>query len=609
MSTNKEELSGFARKANASASFPTVISAGGGTAASETVAAMRKTASIFGDTGDGITRAPLLYVDPLFDPVLLMFPKENLKELYRRLRHYFTYNPIVKNIITLHSTFPFGDAEIRCESKRLEDYYADLGERAELLKTITQMSHDYELLGESVHFGVFDPIDLEWSEFIHLPPENVEIHNAQMGGGSIYQLKPDEDLRKKLSSGKPEDQAEIEGMDSEYKESLMNNVPWNMDANCIIYYPNKTEGYILRGDSPLKGALRYLLLEDKLYMAMLAMVDRTMFPIKIWKIGSKEQNWLPSKKHFDVLKQNIAMLKNDPDADILYHSFLEMEIKNLSANHEDLLKYFEWTQKRILMGLGATESMFAEANAYAKDSINIKLIMHRYMLQRATVNKLIQRSVYLPIAAKRGYIAERAVSTATNATEEQVQIPEIKRYIVPRLLWRPSNLVSNAAEREFLWKIRTAGELSNKAIMDNLGIDPETNSQQLNDEQGTPADPVFRDARKGLVNDIRTRNQILRGSKMEELDLPTSVPETQKPATAKKPYTGGAGGAGAAGGLAGSLGDLGLPSGGGAGRPPLPEEDKAKKPAIIPEEVMSPRDKLTESGELPAPKGEGAPII
>ena len=40
--------------------------------------------------GDAM-RTPLLFVDPLFDPILLMFPKENIKELYRRLRHYYSY--------------------------------------------------------------------------------------------------------------------------------------------------------------------------------------------------------------------------------------------------------------------------------------------------------------------------------------------------------------------------------------------------------------------------------------------------------------------------------------------------------------------------------------
>ena len=83
-------------------------------------AAFKRTASDVGMgfmDGGGSSRVPLMYVDPMFDPILLMFPKENLKELNRRLRHYYSFHPIVRNLINLHSTFPFGDMEVRCEDK------------------------------------------------------------------------------------------------------------------------------------------------------------------------------------------------------------------------------------------------------------------------------------------------------------------------------------------------------------------------------------------------------------------------------------------------------------------------------------------------------------
>ena len=83
----------FARKA--SAIQATSVRGGGGISKYATMmdqmsetAFTRQAADVgmgFSDQG-GSSRVPIMYVDPMFDPILLMFPKENLKELNRRLR-------------------------------------------------------------------------------------------------------------------------------------------------------------------------------------------------------------------------------------------------------------------------------------------------------------------------------------------------------------------------------------------------------------------------------------------------------------------------------------------------------------------------------------------
>jgi hypothetical protein len=76
----------------------------------------------FGGLMPDSTKVPLMYVDPMFDPILLMFPKENVKELNRRLRHYYTYHPILRNVIDLHSSAP--DTLVFCNPgvKEIKDF-------------------------------------------------------------------------------------------------------------------------------------------------------------------------------------------------------------------------------------------------------------------------------------------------------------------------------------------------------------------------------------------------------------------------------------------------------------------------------------------------------
>ena len=575
---------GFTRKANSI--LPSGLKGQGGIGAKyETMmdnvqeAAFKRTANDVGMgfmDGGGSSRVPLMYVDPMFDPILLMFPKENLKELNRRLRHYYSFHPIVRNLINLHSTFPFGDMEVRCEDKELEPYWQDLGERLNLMQMIVHMSRDYELLGESFHVGNWDDSTMEWEAFHQYPPENIEVHKVYAGSGVAYFLKPDEELRKMMNSSKEIDRAVVEMLPGDFKERVAKGQPIHLDNSRVIHYANKSAGYLTRGESPMKAALKYLLAEDKLYMLMLTFIDRHMFPIKIWKIGSKEQKWLPSKKHFDMLKAKLIEAKGDPDYDLIYHAFLDMEYKTGSTQHEDLIKWFEWTQKRILIAMSANEAMFAEANPYAKEAMSIKLIMHRYMLQRALVNRHVSDKVWLPVAKKREYIIRNRAEASNNISNDKTYIPDIKKYAVPKLFWHPSNLVSGMQEQEYLAKMRKEGDLPAEVIYDLLGLDTNKMKAAMESEQSTLLDPQWREARKDALKDPTVRNETLRGHKLKDIELPRNVVDPKA----------------------------------APGRPAMAPGDKAVPPGpTIPNAVVPPRDKMAEKGKLPAPMGEAAPTM
>jgi len=700
-----------------------------------------------------VTKLPITYVDPMFDPVLLMFPKENLKELNRRLRHYYTFHPIVRNIINLHSTFPFSDADIRCEDKTIEAYWQYLADKLDINSMVNQMSHDYELLGEchipgtkvlmadktlknveeikikdvvidgsgsksvvkyrtsktvhqedliglsiddkhyswmtkehpvmvlkansyvwdlkklllnkvytpsfisageikegdvvlypirafgygkplkapiafiedqkgiqyfvyiitsikylnysgkvysmelegnentyivdrmftvhnSFHIGNFDKNELEWSSFIQYPPENIEIHKTYVGNAVKYTIKMDEELQKLVSSSKKEDKEVLAQLDSDVLESITSKTPFQVDAERVIHYSNKPSAYLTRGESPLKAALKYLLLEDRLYMLAMTIVDRHTFPIKLWKLGSKEKLWMPPKKHFDQLKEQIAAMAGDPDYNLIYHAFLDLDIKTTSTQHEDIVKWFDWTQKRILIALAANENMFAEANPYAKDAVSIKLIMHRYMIQRATVSRLLKYKVWLPVAIKRELIRKNPSEVNTGIIDDKLNISKYKRYVLPQLLWQPNNLVNNMAEKEFLYKLRKDGELPASLIYDVLGVDTDKVRDMLDREEGTILDPNVKQAKKDSIKDDSIRIGIIEGKKIKEA---VKIKEDKDKEKEDKK---------------------------GPGRPPLPEGEKTEREhAMIPNEIVPPREKLTEKEELPAPKGEELPPL
>lgn len=522
------------------------------------------TSSSFGNT----SKVPLLFVDPMFDPILLMFPKENIRELYRRLRHYYTYDPIVGSLIDLHSEFPISDFDIRCSDSTIEKEYGYISEKLNLPNLMVEMGRDRNLLGESLHVGNWDPYKLDWSSFNQYPPENIDIHKVYVGPGLAYFLKPDDELKKLANSPKEVDRAIFKMLPKDFAAHIINGKPYQLDNQRVIHFARKPSGYTLRGESLLKRNLKDLLYKDKLRLLQLTFVDRHMFPIKHWKIGSKDKGWIPSRKHFQAIEDAITASMNDPDFNLITHPFVEAEFYGSKDKIENLIPHFDWVNKQIMIGLFASEAMVAgEANPYANQAVSMKLVMHRYMSYRATLQKLVMNKIFLPIAIARKYIKKSQAEVAHKVYVSKKE-PE---YILPEFFWRRLNLLNSTAEQEFIMRLREKGEIPFNILEDMFNISHDSILSGFTEEESTSTDPLWRDIRKKKAENDQVANQILEGVKTRELIIPAPLSD-EKPGEPKK----------------------------SVGRPKSTET----APMTLSHRAVPPRDKATEKGTVPKPLGE-----
>lgn len=514
------------------------------------------------------TRIPLLYVDPMFDPILLMFPKENIKELNRRLRHYYTYHPIVRNVCDLHSEFPLSDFELRCNDKGVELYYNELKEKIRLLQLMVNLNRDYWVLGESFAYGNWDETNLEWINFNQYPPENIDVYRTYVGPGVVYYLKADEELKRIINSPREVDRAIANLIPAEFREHVRQGKPYLLANERLIHFARRPSAYSLRGESILKSVLKDLLYEDKLRLLQYTFVDRHTFPIKLWKIGSKEKGWIPSKKHFQAFELQLAQAMNDPDYNIITHPYVEANFLTTVDKKENLIPQFEFVHKRIMAGLFANDAMLhGEASPYAAQAVSMRVVMHRYLTNRTLLENLIREKIFLPVAIARGFI-ERTEAELSH----KVRISQ--KYILPKFFYTQRlNLLSSTVEQEMLLRLRDKGEIPMEIICDVFGWDPENLKKAFQKEHSTELDPLWRKSREEVSKDPKVRNQILDGTKTADLTIFEKV-VTEEPKV---------------------------------GRPPKPEEEKYKPiPAIISpgEGEHSPRFKQQERGVIPKPLGE-----
>lgn len=444
---------------------------------------------------DDVSRTPLLYTDPLWDSILLMFPEDNLKEVNKRLRHYYKYQPIFGNCVDIHSTFPMSDFECMVDDDSLKEYYTFLKDKYQLVKMGEWMLRDRILLGEALFVGNWDKYNYEWKEWVQYPPEYVDIRKVPGTNNRMIRLLPDPDLQKIANSNSEEDMvlAQIASQyNPKYFETASMNESYPVSEDRVIHFANQPAGYTLRGFSLGKRALKDLLYEDKLRMLQYTFVDRHMFPLKIFKLGSKEKGWIPGQSHFNNFKKLLIQAANDPDFSIIYHFGLEVEYVGTKDKIENLIPHFEHVQKRIMVGMFANDALISgESPGYSSQTVNLRMLMHRYMTTRQDLQDTYKYKMYLPIAKAQKFVRQTPADAKHTIKIYSKNFP-LKKYYLPDFLWRKLNLLNSTTEQEFLLRLYEKGDLPFTVLSDVFGYDNKILEKYWKNERGTMADRNYR---------------------------------------------------------------------------------------------------------------------
>ena len=508
----------------------------------------------------GVPRGPLMYLDPLFDPILFLFPKDRIDEINKRLRHYYECDTIVGNAIDLHTATPISDFYLECEDKDNEKYWNDWKDRVDLIGALRGLIHDFWCVGEGVGIPIWDDFNLEISHFNQYPPENVDIIQTYVTPKKYFMLKPDPKLKDKTSSANELDKSIVGLMDPKYVESLKDGKPFFLGSDDkVMYLARTTTKYRSRGISLLTRVLKDLLVKDKLRLLQMTFIDRHAFPIKIFKLGSESRGWIPNKKHFDRLQALLAQAQNDPDFSILYHFGLTVDYVGTKDKIMNLVPEFEWIEKQVMAGLFVNEEIIHGGMPSAvRDTVNMRTLMARYMDVREKVERMLITHIFLPMARARGMYRKSAqapqglIKQAVMLNGKSVEASgtmvnghfrvanslsgnlDLSAYDIPRPVWKKINLVNNAAEQQIMLGLEDAGKIPIESIFDMLGLDPRVIKAKLEAQDGTIFDPVRRQIREELGKTGKIRKQVLKGIKTRDWDL-DSVPDEAEMAPPGKP--------------------------------------------------------------------------
>jgi len=517
-----------------------------------------------GGGGRGVDRAiPEIY-SPLFQVANLNLPRDRMT-MNAWNRNFFDTHPIVRNAITLHATYPISKINVKCKHRKVEQFFNDMAERIDLFDAIAGVAFEFWKMGEAFPYAELDENNGIWSSIVVQNPDYVTVKKSGVSNIPIISLRPDEILKKIVTSNHPSDIKMRQSIPDNIIHHIRKNEPIPLDNFNVSHLKMLSSPYDVRGTSIIVSCYKDLMLYDKLRECKFAQADSLVNPITLISVGgSGEGEFHPSDAQLEAYRQIFEEAQWDKDFKIVTHAAVKVERVGASGAILDTQNDFNFIRENLYAGLMVPKSiMDTEGTAYASASIGLEVLRTRYITFRNMIEKWLEKKIFAPISQIQGFFEYR--------NGEKV-------LIVPEIDWNHINLYDLNDYIQALGAYVEKSQISVHTLYRSLGLNWEEEQRLIREEMVRGA--IMAKEQNELKNmglvELRALDpdeQIIESNKEKE-----AVPGEQ---------VGEAGEAGGeAGGMpdlgGGGMPDLGAPPGGEGAPPEVPGGAAPEAPPAAP---------------------------
>ena len=432
----------------------------------------------------------ILYTDPemygpLFDPINWYLPY-TYKVLNRWIRYWDRFDPWIGNAIDMHSEIPLSRFTLTgVEDEAIQREYEDIVDQLELYQRLLEITREYWLLGEAFPFAHWNEGWLAYDQLSLLNPDYVHVRSSPLVHGNMiqFELEPDDATLSLVKSSDPADLEVRELLDPVVIQAVETGTNIPLSSFNVSHIARKASPYDLRGTSIVLRCLKDMLYMDKVREAQMAIADRLIVPLQIFKLGDPKGEWLPSQAQLDEFAELLASGRDDPNFAIVSHYGLQVEYVGATGKIIPTTPEFDFVRDRILAALFTNRAMMdGSGPTYANASVAFEVLQLRYMSLRGLLEMWVKQKIFKPIAQARGYYTKSSKSRT-------------KQLVVPDIKWLEKiRLLDDVQMKRFLLQLRMRMEVPLSTICDIFDLDYETLKKDLANELGTVADPVWRQA-------------------------------------------------------------------------------------------------------------------
>lgn len=206
--------------------------------------------------------SPEIY-SPLFTMANLNLPRDRIT-INAWCRNFFQLHPIVRNAITLHATYPISKLNLKCEDKKVLQFFENMVEEMDLLNSLGEISLEWWKIGETFPFAELNENEGKWSRIIIQNPDFVNIKKSVLSGEPIISLRPDETLKRLVFSNNPSDIQIRKQIPENIIHFIRKGQDIPLDNFNVSHLKMLSSPYDIRGTSVIVSVFKDLMLYDKL---------------------------------------------------------------------------------------------------------------------------------------------------------------------------------------------------------------------------------------------------------------------------------------------------------------------------------------------------------
>ena len=313
-------------------------------------------------------------------------------------RAFFALNPFVQNAITLHSTYPISKLNIKCKDEKVQAFFEGMIEETDLMNICVQIAQEYWLLGEAFVYAELDERSAKWSRFIIQNPDYVTVKHSVIAGEPVLSLRPDENLKRIVTSNKPSDVQQRQRLDKAIIEHVRRNENIPLGNFYASHIARRLNPYDTRGTGLTTSCFRNLMLFDKLRESKFAQADNMINPLTLVKIGS--ENFRPSPTDLEAYREVWEAAQYDKDFKIFTHNDVIVERIGHNSGILDINPDIEKLTKEIYIGLMIPQVLMDGGSdvTYANGGVTLDVLRQRYMSFRNMLSSWLRKKIFAPIS-------------------------------------------------------------------------------------------------------------------------------------------------------------------------------------------------------------------
>lgn len=318
-----------------------------------------------------------------------------------------------------------------------------------------------------------------WGRLMVLPMDRVKVDSYDFTEKVQIHLIPsdrDRQLVQQAQSGDTIAAAMVEDLPEEYLEYMREGglIPLGTDPDegsfCSLVTMKKAADQAM-GDSILDRCLRTLTYREKLRQSQTSIASRAMTPKRIvWAEGL-------SDSQTDLLREQVDLALVDPDYSIVANYEVHWEEMGSRDRLLDLQSEYEQTERRLITGLGVTESLMSGESLYSGDRLKLATINGRYLHLREILQDYVETQLFKPVARRMGFI------------EQDEWGQEVVLY--PHLAFNRLPLQDSQDMFDALFNLYQKGSVDVATILELLNLDPDDTRARIEADLGTVNDPLF----------------------------------------------------------------------------------------------------------------------